>query len=111
MIDWIEQHWQQLLTIILGGGTAFGAKKAMDAQQNSRIKKLEDKMQTVQNDISQVKQELETNTILDKQLRAELKEHRESLDKRLDRIESGQSQIIQQQLDFYKEILRVASPK
>lgn len=100
--DWVQQHWPEL-TAALGLGSSSGilSKKIVDREQNKvlrkhteRIDKLEEKNGVMDNEITTIKADLKNNTLFDKQLRQDLKEHRETLDRRLNKLEEGQTQLL-----------------
>lgn len=70
----------------------FG-QKLTDREQNRKIKKLTEQVEQQNQIIAGIRNELDQNTLFDKQLREELKEHREGLNSRLDRMEAKQDKV------------------
>ena len=96
-IDWMIKHWEEVLAFVgIGTGSGIAGTKLIDRQQNASIKKLEERMEIAESKILDVEksqisivEKLATNTILDKQLRIELQEHRNQLNSDLSDIKSS----------------------
>jgi hypothetical protein len=82
--DWITSHWESIaatVAAIFGGGVA--GKKFVDKEQDSKIKNLvsgfevlSEKAIKMEERISKVELDIETNTKFDKQFRDQMKEER-----------------------------------
>lgn len=94
MKDWFFHHWQDVLTYIgIGGGSGILGKKMIDREQSRKLKDHEERINLLESKTKSIEKDIETNTIFDKQLRSEFKDHRELMDKRLQRIEDTQVKI------------------
>ncbi len=94
MKDWFMHHWQDVLTYIgIGGGSGIIGKKMIDREQSKKLKDHEQRITLLESKTKEIEKDIETNTIFDKQLRSEFKDHRELMDKRLQRIEDTQIKI------------------
>lgn len=96
--QWLAAHWADLLTWLgIGGGSVGGGilgQRVTDRDQNRKIKQLREEMDLAKVKISDLEKELAYNAKQDAQLREDLREHRESLNERLVRMESKQDKLI-----------------
>lgn len=98
-MEWINDHipflGKVLTALGVGGGSGWLTKKWIDKRQNEKIQVLEDRMDSAENRIGEVEKDLEINTKFDKQFR-------EDINKRFDRIEIKQDQILNKFIDVVK---------
>ncbi len=94
MKEWFISHWQEILAYIgIGGGSGIIGKKLTDKQQDKKLKDHEDRIMKLETECITIKNDIQNNTVFDKQLRGEFKEYRDLMDKRLSRIEDKQDKI------------------
>lgn len=93
--EWLQAHWLELTAALgIGSGSGLLSKKLIDKSQDKKIEKLEARVDKNTSDIQMISNRLQTNTEFDKQLRVDFREHRDSLDKRFDRLEKKHDEMM-----------------
>lgn len=107
ILEWITDHYMEILAALgLGAGGTYGGKKlisSIDKRQNKELKNLSERVDSVEGKMTKIEGDVKTNTLFDKQLRSDLKEQREILRKRLDKIEVSQEKILFQLIELNKK--------
>lgn len=72
-LNYIIKHWPELAAAIgIGGGSGFAAKKLTDKNQDKKISYLETKVDSMDKQLTQLKNDINTNTLFDKQFREQM---------------------------------------
>jgi len=107
LLEWIPEHWMEIMAALgLGGAGTYGGKKLIshiDKKQNEELKNLSGRVGSVERKMTEIEGNVKTNTLFDKQLRSDLKDERETLRKRLDKIEVSQEKILFQLIELNKK--------
>jgi len=72
-LTWLTKHWTELVAAFsIGGGSGLIAKKFTDKKQDKKISALGKKVQDIDIEIIQLKNDISTNTQFDKQFREQM---------------------------------------
>lgn len=77
VLIWLGNHWAELLAAFgVGSGGGLAAKKIADKKQDAQIATLEKNVLFMDKEITQLKNDVKTNTAFDKQFRDQVeREH------------------------------------
>lgn len=95
-MEWIKEHWAEILTFLgFGSGGVAAGKHLVDKEQDKRIGDLEKVTQELKN-------QLELNTRFDKQFREEFKEFKTDTKDELKGIREEQTSSFNQIIEILK---------
>lgn len=87
IVEWCTKYWGELITAIgIGGSSGFAAKRLTNKRRDRRIKSLENKIEDFDKSLLQIKKDIETNTLFDKQFRNQVEASMVEVKARLDQI-------------------------
>lgn len=101
LIEWIDSHWLTLATSLgIGSSSGILGKKFIDREQNKKLKELkeqvdmqETRIKTSEDNYKDLSHKLDTNTLLDKELRETLKTRDEQIHQQLAEVKEGHKMI------------------
>ncbi len=89
-LNWFIKHWAELAAALgLGGGSGLLAKKMTDKKQDKKISDLEKKVNSLNEDMLQLKNDIKTNTMFDKQFREQVEKEYNGIKEGMREIKEG----------------------
>lgn len=93
--DWLIKHWAELAAALgIGGGSGLAAKKLTDKKQDKKISELESKVNDMEKAITQLKNDIKTNTMFDKQFRDQMEREYNGIKEDMKEVKRGLEQIL-----------------
>jgi len=76
MNEWLTQHWAELMALLGVGATGAGGSivghKLIDKQQNAILKKHDNRLDSLENKVTNIESEVKVNSTSDSQFRKEM---------------------------------------
>ena len=95
ILNWIVKHWPEFAAALgIGGGSGLAAKKLTDKRQDKKISALEKKVNDMDKTITQLKNDIKTNTMLDKQFRDQMEQEYNGIKEDMKEVKRGLEQIL-----------------
>lgn len=92
--DWLELHWIEILTTIgIGGGSGLAGNKLSDKKRDDKIDELKLEVDENKRNIQEMKADINTNTLFDKQFRDQMKDERKEIKDSLKELKEAQSKM------------------
>ena len=104
--NWILKHWIELAALLgIGGGSGLAGSKLMgknqdrliadiDEKQNKKIAEVEGKIADIDKALMEVKNDIATNTLFDKQFREQMEKDRQALQASMNDIKGNVDRIL-----------------
>lgn len=95
LFKWILDNWEQILAILgVTGGSGLITKLIIDKNQNKKIQDIEGKIISMEKEIAQLKNDIETNTMFDNQFRQQVEKEYNSIKEAIKEIKDSLSQLM-----------------
>ena len=100
LLNWIIAHWAELTAALgTGGAGALGAKKLADRKQDDKINELQKKINALEKEMAQLKNDISTNTMFDKQFREQVEKDYKGIKNEMGEIKDRLNQILEHLLN------------